>query len=287
MKVLRIFGVLALATAAGLAVTVYGQELRQGGERRGRELSMLAGRGAELGVSIHDVDANAPERDKGASGVVVDDVRPDSAAEKAGLKRSDVIVEFDGEHVRSARQFSRLVQETAPGRTVKATIVRDGKRMDLQVTPSEGRSARVTIDGDRLEDRIRERLGDLDVDRFVERMPPMDFNFDFDLPNMSRGRLGVTVDELTPQLGEYFGVKDGVLVAAVADDSPAARAGLKAGDVITSVDGHAVRSRGDLSRELANAGEKEASIGFVRDKKSSTATVHIESRRRGRSSRPA
>jgi S1-C subfamily serine protease len=159
--------------------------------------------------------------------------------------------------------------------------------MDLQVTPSEGRSTDLTIDGARLGDRIREQLGDLDVDRFVERMPPLDFNFDFDLPNLSRGRLGVTVDELTPQLAEYFGAKEGVLVAAVGDDSPAARAGLKAGDVITSVNGQPVRSRTDLVRELANAGDGDVSIGTVRDRKPGTATVHVESRHRTRSSRPA
>src|SRR2546425_6734984 len=118
--------------------------------RRGRELTILSGRGAEIGVSVRDVEAG----DKARAGVLVEEVRPDSPAEKAGLKRSDVIVEFDGETVRSARQFTRLVQETAPGRTVTAAIVSDGARKNVQITPTEGRG--VTIDGDRL----RERLGD-------------------------------------------------------------------------------------------------------------------------------
>jgi len=286
MKFLKVLGVAVLACAAGLVVTVYGQDRRSGPDRRSRELSVLAGRGAALGVSIHDVEQGGADRDKAAAGVVVDEVRPESAAEKAGIKRSDVIVEFDGEHVRSARQFARLVQETAPGRTVKATVLRDGRRVDLEVTPSEGRSAAMLLDGDRLGDRIRERLGDLDMNGFIERMPSLDFNFDFDLPNLSRGRLGVTVDELTPQLADYFGAKEGVLVAAVADDSPAARAGVKAGDVITSVDGRAVRSRADLVRELAGIGDRETSIGIVRDRKSTTATIRLDGPRR-RGSRPA
>ena len=282
MKFPRISGFLALAAAAGLAVTVYGQERRPPAERGARELSVLAGRGAEIGVSIRDVEAGT-EKQAPSGGVVVDDVRPDSPAERAGLKHSDVIVEFDGERVRSARQFSRLVQETAPGRTVRATVLRDGKRVDLQLTPAEGRSATLMIDSDRLGDRIREGFGDMN---FFDRMPPL--NFDFDLPGLSRGRLGVSVDELTPQLAEYFGAKDGVLVAAVTDDSPAARAGIKAGDVITSVNGHEVRSRGDLARELADVHDGEATVGVVRDRKDTTVTVKIEAPRRSfRYSRPA
>src|SRR5205807_5377557 len=119
------------------------------------------------GASIRDVDASGK-----ASGVVVEEVRPDSPAAKAGIRTSDVIVEFDGEAVRSARQFMRLVHETAPGRTVKATVMRDGARKDVQITPAEGRES-VWFDGDRL----RERLGD--AWRAYEQMPP--FNFDFDL----------------------------------------------------------------------------------------------------------
>ena len=86
-------------------------------------------------MSIRDVGSD----DKAPAGVVVEEVQPDSAAEKAGLKHSDVIVEFDGEHVRSARQFTRLVQETASGRTVKATVMRDGQKKELQITPGKGR----------------------------------------------------------------------------------------------------------------------------------------------------
>src|SRR5687767_5103395 len=110
-----------------------------GSAQGGRALSVLAGRGAGIGVRISD-------RTEG--GVVVDDVLPDSPAEKAGLKRSDVIVEFDGENVRSARQFARLVQETPAGRAVKVAITREGRRQDVQVTPDERRGD-VMVSGDR------------------------------------------------------------------------------------------------------------------------------------------
>jgi S1-C subfamily serine protease len=100
--------------------------------------------------------------------------------------------------------------------------------------------------------------------------------FSGDFPGMLSGRrLGVSVDELTHQLAEYFGAKDGVLVTAVTDGSAAARAGLKAGDVITSINGASVTSRDDLVRGLRDASE-DVSIGIVRDKKESTLKAKIE-----------
>jgi serine protease Do len=301
----RLFAGLAVLTAAVLVVFVYGMRARAqdtapgrpDGPRvrthghdeaapgpRTRELSVLAGRGAEIGASVRDLEPAEVEKQK-VSGVFVEDVRPDSAAEKAGLKRSDVVVEFDGERVRSARQFSRLVQETPPGRSVRATVMRDGKRTDLQVTPTEGRSAMFRLEGDGLDEHVRGSLGDMRG--FLDRMPPM--TFDFDLPGFSpRGRLGVTVHELTDQLAGYFGVREGLLVAAVTDDSPAARGGIRAGDVITSVNTHPVRSHEDLVRELAEVHNGETTIGIVREKKEITAKVTLESPRRlSRTARPA
>jgi serine protease Do len=283
MRVLKIAAVvvtLAGVTAVGLvfAPSVYGQS----GSRRSRELTVLAGRGAELGVRVADA----------ASGVEIEGVEPDSAAEKAGLKRGDVIVEFDGERIRSGRQFARVVQETPAGRTVKATVVREGQKRDIQITPSEGRRSEAIFG-----DQLREQLGGLDALRRV----PFDYDFDFDLPGLagmsSAGRLGITVDELTNQLAGYFGAKDGVLIASVTDGSGAARAGLKAGDVITSINGQTVGSRQDLLRGLREAADRtsgaagttdvEVTIGIVRDKKESSVKAKIESTRRSpRSARP-
>jgi serine protease Do len=293
MKLLKVLSVLVTMAGVGVMVLVAApflleradSELRAQSrpDGRGRDLTILAGRGAELGVSVRDVEQAeaSPER---TTGVLIEDVRPGGPADKAGLKRSDVIVEFDGEQVRSARQFTRIVQETASGRTVKATIVRDGQRKNVVITPAARRSADVWIDGD----RIRERLGDLGD--LADRLP--NFNFDFGLSVDSGRRLGVTVNELSSQLAEYFGARDGVLVTSVSDGSPAARAGLRAGDVIVSLNGDPVRSREDLVRGIRDAERERASsldvkVGYVRDKKTQTATVTLESPRRTLRGRPA
>jgi len=280
MKTLKLVGILtAVAGVAALALVLAPSAYGQGWDTSGRALMMLAGRGAEIGVRIAD----------GATGgVVIEEVQPDSPAEKAGLKQSDVIVEFDGEHVRSARQFGRLVQETPPGRTVKATITRDGQKRDVQITPSEGPGV------DRFRDGGLGRLGDLgdlrELGRLRDRMPPFNFNFDFDVPGALSGRrLGVAVDELTGQLAEYFGVKEGLLVTSVTDGSAASRAGLKAGDVIRSINGHTVRSRDDLVRELRDANDDQLTIAIVRDKKESEVKAKVDAppRRNLRGARPA
>lgn len=247
-------------------------------ERRSRDVLVEAG-GAALGVSVRDVEPAEAEKQKIQAGVVVEDVMPDTPADKAGIKRGDVIVQFDGEAVRSASQFTRLVREAAPGRTVKATIVRDGRRSDVQVTP-DPRGSALVMPGE-LGDYMRE-LG-REMGRLGDRIPP----FDLEFPGVSTRRLGVTVQELTTQLADYFGAKDGILVTSVTERSAAAIGGLKAGDVITTINGEEVRSRADLVRGVRNARpDDEITLGIVRDRKASTLKVKIEPRRSTRT-RPA
>ena len=100
-----------------------------------------SGGGSRLGVSITDVSAD-DSKTKGNAGVLIDDVDEDSPAAKAGLKKGDIVVEFDGDRVRSVRQFTRLVSETPAGRTVTAAVMRDGQRVSLSVTPREGNNFR-------------------------------------------------------------------------------------------------------------------------------------------------
>src|SRR3954465_2413597 len=207
LKVVSILVVIAGAIAIATAPALHGQR-DDSSDRRSRALTVLSGRGTAIGVSIRDV-MPAEAGGQPQAGVLIDEVRPDSPADKGGLKRGDIMVEFDGERVRSARQFSRLVQETTPGRTVKATIVRAGKRSDVQITPADDRRGDVTISGD-FGDYMRD-LG-RDLGRLGDRLPM--FGFDFDVPSSGR-RLGVTVSDLTSQLADHFGAKEGVLVTSV------------------------------------------------------------------------
>ena len=96
----------------------------------------------------------------------------------------------------------------------------------------------------------------------------------------SSGRLGITVDELSEQLAGYFGTKDGVLVTSVNNDSAAAKAGLKAGDVITALDGGTVDSPADLPAQTQRLERAtEFTLDIVRDKKPMTLKGKVEAPR--------
>jgi serine protease Do len=254
---------------------------------------MLDGRGSQIGVRVEDLNADEL---KEQSGVRIEDVDQDSPAGRAGIREGDIVVEFDGERIRSARQFSRLVEETVSGRTVKLTLLRGGQRQTVDVTP-EARAFGWGIDNDRIGREIARSMRELEP-RFRELEPRLrEFQFDgplrFDFGDMfplgARRRLGVQIESLSPQLADYFGVKDGgVLVSEVTKDSPAEKAGLKAGDVITSIDGERVRDYDDLVDRLRDK-TGEVTLGIVRDKKESTVKATIEERqpRTRRLPRPA
>lgn len=290
MKNLK-FGVFCLGLIAAIvtAVSSLGAQARvQVAPRGDRTVTILDGRGSQLGVMVSDLDI----KEAGTTGgVKIDEVNQDSPAEKAGLKAGDVVVEYDGERVRSARQFTRLVQETADGRSVKIGVLRDGKRQTLDATP-ESRAAWNGIDLERWRDDVQRdwRGFRFDMPRDFERLPrefanpdaiPRRFEYripDMVLPFMSgnRGRLGVTVQSLTRELEEYFGAKNGgALVSSVTPESPAAKAGIKAGDVIVTVNGRGVEDSSDLMRELEDA-TGEVTIVLLRDKKEMTLKATLE-----------
>jgi serine protease Do len=279
MKLLSV--AVVLAGLVVLALVWARPAYSQAAPRADREWYLLQGPGSQIGVTARDLEPDEADRLKLAGGVFIETVRPDSPAAKAGLQASDVVIEFDGERVRSLRQFTRLVAETPPDRAVRTTVVRDGRQSELSVTPVAG-GFDITFDGRRLREGI---------EGLTARIP--DFNFDLDFDSgpgaASRARLGVTVQELTPDLAAYFGAADGLLVAAVVENSPAFRAGLKAGDVIASVNGRSVGSTNDLVRELRGVtGTGEVTLGIVRDKKESSlkATIDVQPERRARPVRP-
>jgi serine protease Do len=298
MRVTRLVGIAVLVSAVlallvAVAPAARGQQRTM--ERRVQdaqnralvvqpEIHVLTGGGPQIGVTIK-------EAAKG-DGAEVTEVQSESPASRAGFRSGDIIVEFDGERVRSAAQLSRLVRETPVGRTVKVTVTRDGKRMELSVAPEE-RSGQLQERMRVLEDRLRslpDRSGTFEylapdrgpltvVPRGQAREP---FNLSREPFNLffwqgGSGRLGVMVENLPAQLAAYFGVKAGVLVTEVTEGSAAAKAGLKAGDVITAINDTAVKDGAELARLVRDVKDGgEITIGIIRDRKPQTLKAKLE-----------
>ncbi len=229
------------------------------------------GRISMIGVRLGDITAEDAKTLKlpKAEGAVVESVNPNSPASTSGLREKDVIVQFDGERVRSASHLSRLVADTPAGREVMLSVMRDGKRTDLRITPAA--TERGWFDpryGDMIDSaQIREQVENAIRGSLPEVMEGAREGF----PSLNRARLGVTVQPVSAELAVYFGVKSGVLVASVAPDSAAAKAGLKAGDVITAVNGKAIATPHELVISLPAANEsQDVTLSVVREKKEMT-----------------
>ncbi len=229
--------------------------------------------GAYLGIQMDDVTAANMSKYKLNSerGVIVRSVMRGSPAERSNIKEGDVILEFGGFQVWSSLQLSRLVQETPVGRKVELVVSRDGKRVNLtaDIASREGRRA----------------------DNRVEPLPPEFFgpggrSFQFRLPDVPdwgsdesagrKPRLGVTLQPLTDQLGEFLGVpnKKGALVASVAADSPSAGK-LKSGDVIIGADGTKIEDPEDLIQFIRSKAEGSVTLKIIRDKKETTVVINL------------
>jgi serine protease Do len=240
------------------------------------------GRGSRIGASVTVEDA-ADNKDA-KSGVLIETVEPGGPADKAGIKAGDGVTEFDGERVRSVRQFLRLVQETTPGRSVPVVLSRGGQRVAVNVTPE--RASLGDDFGMRYLDGPLTRLAFPTPVPPVPPTPPaarapraLSPSVPFVLNRLRGGRLGITTEDLDTQLAGYFGVKEGVLVKSVTEASVAAKAGLKAGDVITSVNGRHIYDTSDVTRALDRVESSgDFTVEVMRDRKALTLKGKLEDR---------
>lgn len=205
--------------------------------------------GGYLGVGVVELDN--PDAKADVHGVQIKHVDEDSPAAKAGFKEGDVVVEYNGQRVEGVDQFIRLVRETPSGRTVKMQVLRDGATQTLTATLGT-RKTMWSQDGPDFPDVP------------MPPIPPLQLP-DFRLFAHQNASIGIDVQALGQQLAEYFGVKSGVLVVNVVRDSPAQKAGLKAGDVITRVNGDPVATPHDITAHLHNQPAKPLPFTITRN----------------------
>jgi membrane-associated protease RseP (regulator of RpoE activity) len=249
-----------------------------------QNFSFFISGGSFLGVYTEDISKENMGRYnlREVRGVGITQVAKDSPAEKAGLRKDDVILRFDSENVTSTRKLTRLVSEVAPDQSVRLGISRGGSEQEVSVT-------------------IGKRNESMNAGEGFRAFPPMQAMPDLRgliTPDGRGGnvwkwegpeqggdgmvfafgnnrRIGVSTMQLTKQLADYFGIADGqgVLVTSVAEDSPAAKAGIKAGDVITAIDGEKVAGAGDVARGINKKKEGDVMLTVIRKGNQRTITV--------------
>jgi serine protease Do len=187
---------------------------------------------AQLGVTVQQVTSDLAESLglKHAGGAIVSSVTAGSAADRAGIKRGDVIESFNGQQVHDFNTLRNRVAEAGPGSTADVTITRDGSEKHLNVKLDEAAASKTA----------RER----------DSEPGS---------NDDKASLGVSVTPLTPELAERAKVsKDahGLIVEDVNPNGRAADAGIQAGDVIQEVNRQPVKSVDDLRAALKKTTDK-------------------------------
>lgn len=229
-----------------------------------------------LGVDIRDIDtARAAQlKLKDPRGAEIITVDHDAPACKAGLRVHDVILQMNGQPIEGEAQFRQVLRQMPPGRVVSLVISRDGQQQSLSVQLAD----RSTIEADAWSQHIPVPQPQEDDNEIALPSSGWTSRFGngfFSGLGFSSAYTGLELDILGPQLADYFGVHggQGLLVKRVDDNSPAALAGLHAGDVITRVNGKAVASTSQWYHAMRSNRGKPVQLTVFRNKKEQTVTM--------------
>lgn len=239
-----------------------------------------SGPGSYLGVDIADITSDRLgvlklKEERGAEVTMVDQ---DAPAGKAGIKEHDVILSVNGTPVEGRAQLQRMIHETPAGRVITLGLSRDGQPMTIKVQLGD-RSTALHM----YKDYGKEYHVEVPP---IPPIPPIP-SIDLDVPNIgivyvhSSMRSGLMVENITQQLGEFFGTKNGggVLVRSVDKGSRGEQAGLRAGDVIVRVGDQPIRDTSDFTHALHSRNGASISLVVVRDKKEQNLTLTLPERK--------
>ncbi len=249
---------LVCIVAGAVGIVSYAQTTRP----RARS-SNLQGSSGYLGVGVRDVTPDIAKALglKTVEGVLVSWVNGEPAA-RAGIHENDVILEFNGQKVNSESDFTETIVGKAPGTKVNLTILRgDTKQNVIAVLGARPLGLPLTVPA---------------MPPGMENLTPGEMRAAIAAANaVAAPRWGFDVTEMKSQLAAFFGVHQGLLVESVDAGTPADKAGLKAGDVITKVNGIPVTTAREVIGIVRQAGDKNVSFTVVRNKKVMTLSMEL------------
>ena len=211
-----------------------------------------------------------------AGKVEVVDVEKDSPAELAKIEEGDILLSIDGKKITGSPMIVSAIRGRKPGQDVKFEVERDGKTVDVKVKlgeyPESEARKELELRFPRLFTPPQTPEPPAAPEAFMKRFETW--------PGWERRvYIGVYLQPLTKELLDYFGVKEaaGLLVNRLTEDGPAAKAGLKVGDVIIRVEGKKVQSTGEVS-EIIQGKKKgdKVKIEVIRDKKSTNFEITVD-----------
>lgn len=232
-----------------------------------------------LGVNLAEVTSDAVGRLKlrEERGALITGVTTGSAASKAGLQKDDVIIKWNSETMESAGDLSRHIRKTPVGQAVKLGVMRDGR--EIEVNATMGDRGEYLSERSQMRDQIREQARQVREQARLAREQVRQANQAVARIRQPRNyRMGISLQSMSPQLAEYFGLKDrnGALVVFVHPDTAAAKAGIKAGDVILSIGGETVGSPFKVHQVLRSKSEGPTEVRVMRDRQERSFTIQLE-----------
>ena len=246
-----------------------------------------------LGVATRTVGdpALAPLHLKETHGACVVMVDHDSPAWKAGIREHDVLLNVGGTPIDNEEQLAHLLREMQPGRSVQIVFSREGAQQSLTATIADrdeiGKLAWeqhfvVPAPTDRVDDPGAPAAAPKTHSTFAHNFVGSHL-----LPG-GAAYTGAMIDEIGPQLSEYFGLKSGsgLLVHRVDLNSPAAAAGLHAGDVVCKVNGQSMSTLKDWTHALRDSKGHPVSVTVMRERHEQILTIVPDGKRRSDAEQP-
>jgi serine protease Do len=282
MKTATSFGVILVAmAAAGLSATASAPP------EPGASTQFFVGGGAVsrqgyLGVDVRDITPEQVSALKlhdghGAEIIMVDH---DAPAGKCGLREHDVLLQMNGQAIEGRDQVRRMLHDLQPGRPVQLIINRDGQ----SITINTQMSSREEVERVAWEQHLTPAESQADSGEVAQSSPgaPRTGNSFLGGALAGSAYTGAVLEKMTAQLADFFGVPSGagLLVRSVQPNSPAALAGMHAGDVVLRAASRIVSSTGDWARALKESRNKPVPVVVLRDKKEQTLTLALDTKKR-------